>query len=48
MTESILITTTINAKQKRDVMTADIPNTFVQMDIDKKNQIKGECIIMKI
>jgi hypothetical protein len=47
-TESILITTTIDAKQKRDVMTADIPNAFVQTDVDKENQVKGECIIMKI
>jgi hypothetical protein len=30
MTESILITTTIDAKQKHDVMTTDIPNAFVQ------------------
>ena len=48
MTESILITATIDAKQNRDVMTADIPNAFVQMDIDEKNQVKGERIIMKI
>jgi hypothetical protein len=48
MTESILITATIDAKQKRDVMTADIPNAFVQTDIDEKNQVKGEHIIMKI
>jgi hypothetical protein len=48
MTESILITATIDAKQKRDVMTADIPNAFVQTDVDEKNQVKGERIIMKI
>ena len=48
MTESILITAVIDAKQNRDVMTADIPNTFVQTDVDKKNHIKGEQIIMKI
>jgi hypothetical protein len=48
MTESILITATIDAKQKRDVMTADIPNAFVQTNVDKKNQVKGERIIMKI
>jgi hypothetical protein len=48
MTESILITATINAKQKRDVMTTDIPNAFVQTDVDEKNQVKGEHIIMKI
>jgi hypothetical protein len=48
MTESILITSTIDAKQKRDLMTADIPNAFVQTAIDEKNHIKGEHIIMKI
>jgi hypothetical protein len=35
MTESILITSTIDAKQKRDLMTADIPNAFVQTAIDE-------------
>ena len=42
MTESILITAVIDAKQKRDVMTADIPNAFVQTDIEEKNHVKGE------
>jgi hypothetical protein len=46
MTESILITATINAKKKRDVMITDIPNAFVQTDVDEKNQVKGERIIM--
>ncbi|KAG7371066.1 reverse transcriptase RNA-dependent DNA polymerase [Nitzschia inconspicua] len=46
MTESILITGTIDAKQKRDIMTADIPNAFVQTHVDK--QKVGERIIMKI
>ena len=46
MTESVMITATIDAKQNRDVMTADIPNAFVQVDIDEKE--KGERIIMKI
>ena len=31
MMESILITATIDAKQKRDVMTANILNAFVQL-----------------
>jgi hypothetical protein len=48
MTESILITATIDVKPKRDVMTTNILNAFVQTDVDKKNQLKGECIIMKI
>jgi len=46
MTESVMITATIDAKQNRDVMTADIPNAFVQVDIDEKE--KWEQIIMKI
>jgi hypothetical protein len=46
MTESILIIATINAKKKRDVMITDIPNAFVQTDVDEKNQVKGERIIM--
>jgi hypothetical protein len=46
-TESILITATIDAKQNRDIMTADIPNAFVQMDVNKKNYVKGECLILK-
>jgi hypothetical protein len=47
MTESIIITGVINAKQRRDVVTAaDIPNAFVQTKIEEK-QI-GEQIIMKI
>ena len=43
--ESILITATINAKQKHDVMTADIPNAFVQTDLDKKNQVKASALL---
>jgi len=44
-TDSILITSVIDAKQGRDVMTADVPNAFVQC---KVNQINGERIVMKI
>ena len=46
MTESILITSVIDAKQKRDVMTCDIPNAFCQTDMVKTK--KGERVIMKI
>jgi hypothetical protein len=46
MTESHLISAVINAKQSRDVMNTDIPNAFVQMDIEEKPN--GEKIIMKI
>jgi hypothetical protein len=48
MRELMLINATINANQMLDVMTADILNAFVQMDVDKKNHVKGEHIIMKI
>ena len=46
MTESIFITSVIDAKQNRDVMTCDIPNAFVQTEIEEA--IIGERIIMKI
>ena len=46
MTESIMITSVIDAKQKRDVMACDIPNAFVQMEMDKTK--KGERVTMKI
>jgi hypothetical protein len=48
MMESIVITATIDAKQNRDVMTADVPNAFVQTAVDEKNLKKGKQIIMKI
>ena len=44
-TDSILITSVIDNKQGRDVMTSDVPNAFVQC---KVNQINGERIVMKI
>jgi hypothetical protein len=43
-TESILLTATIDAEEGRDVMTVDIPNAFVQTDLD----LKKEQVIMKI
>jgi hypothetical protein len=45
MTESILLTGTIDAEEKRDVMTADIPNAFVQTDMEP---IGNERVMMKI
>jgi hypothetical protein len=42
--EAIIITGLIDAKQKRDVMTLDIPNAFVQTEIS----LDGDKIIMKI
>jgi hypothetical protein len=45
-TESVLITGTIDAKEGRDIMTADIPNAFVQTKIEDKNLTQR--IVMKI
>jgi hypothetical protein len=42
--EAIITTGVIDAKQKRDVMTLDIPNAFVQTEI----AMDGDKIIMKI
>jgi hypothetical protein len=36
MNESFMIKATIDAKQRRHVMMADIPNAFLQVDIGKK------------
>ena len=45
--ESISLTTVIDAKEKRDIMTADIPNAFIQAHMPKIE--KGEDrVIMKI
>ena len=33
LNESVLITVIIEAKQKRDVMTVDVLNTFIQTDL---------------
>ena len=43
--ESVLITGVVEAKQRRDVMTLDIPNAFVQTEVPDED---GEKIIMKI
>jgi hypothetical protein len=34
VTESIIITSVIDAKEGRDIMTVDIPNAFVQTGVD--------------
>ena len=45
--ESILLTSVIDAKERRDIMTADIPNAFIQAHMPKLE--KGEDrVIMKI
>ena len=43
-TESILLTATINAEEGRDIMTVDIPNAFVQTELD----LKQDQILMKV
>ena len=43
-TDSVLITGVIDAKQGRDVMTLDVPNTFLQASIPEEN----EKVIVKI
>jgi len=46
-TESILLTTAIEAKEERDVMTLDIPNAFLQTSLPK-DETTDERIIMKL
>jgi Reverse transcriptase (RNA-dependent DNA polymerase) len=45
LTEAIILTATIEAREQRDVMTVDIPNAFVQTDIIKQN---NERVMLKI
>ena len=45
-TDSILIASTIDARQRRDILTVDVPNAFVQTEMPQKD--KGEIVIMKI
>ena len=45
-TESILLSCGIDALERRDIMTLDIPNAFVQTDMPRKKV--GERIVMKI
>ena len=45
-TDSVLITNVIEARQKRDIITSDIPNAFALTEIPKTT--KGERGIMKI
>jgi Reverse transcriptase (RNA-dependent DNA polymerase) len=44
LTEAIMMTAAIEADENRDVMTADIPNAFVQTEMENK----AERIMMKI
>ena len=42
--ESILLTAVIDAAEKRDVATVDIPNAFIQTEVDKDKD--GDMITM--
>ena len=44
--EAIMILTAIDAKEERNVMTADVPNAFIQTPIDVAS--RDERIIIKI
>jgi hypothetical protein len=46
-TESIMLTTVIDAKEGRDVMTSDVPNAFIQTNLPEP-KAGEERIIMKI
>ena len=48
MTESVMITATIDAHEKRDVMVSDVPNAFVQTRIPRRLKKRGNRIVMKI
>jgi len=47
MTESTMITAIIEAKENRDVATCDIPNAFIQTEVEKHDK-DGHRTIMKI
>ena len=46
LNESIMITSAMDAFERRDVMTCDIPNAFIQTEAPRKE--KGERVIMKV
>jgi hypothetical protein len=46
-TESIMLTATIDAKEQRDIMTADVPNAFIQTKLPE-GKAGDERVIMKI
>ena len=45
-TKSILLTAVIDAKEGQDVAMVDIPNAFIQMDVE--NNLDRSRVIMKI
>ena len=47
MTDSVMLTACIEAEEERDVATVDIPNAFIQTEIDERDK-DGDRVIMKI
>ena len=47
-TESVFLTAAIDALERRDVMTSDIPNAFIQAEMPKIDEKGKEKVIMKI
>ena len=47
MTESVLLTATVEANERRDIATFDITNAFIQTEVDEVDA-DGDRIIMKI
>ena len=48
-TEGVFLTAVVDAKEKRDTMSADVPNAFIQALLPKPDVAKGEeRVIMKI
>ena len=45
-TDSIMMTCAVDSFERRDVMTSDVPNAFIQTDAPEKEI--GERVIMKI
>ena len=47
--EGVFLTTVVDAKEERDMMSADVPNTFIQAELPRPDESKGkEKVIMKI
>ena len=46
LNESLMLTCAVDAYEKRDIMSLDIPNAYIQAAVPEKE--KGERIIMKI
>ena len=46
MTELILLMAVIDAEEDRDIATVDIPNVFIQIDVN--DNVDGIWVIMKI